>query len=148
MILDHLQFAQRYQIIHPGLAKGFDFLRRNDLASLADGEYEIDGRRVYAIIARGSGRGREDSLLEVHDRFLDIQYVVEGTDVIGWRQREQCYRVSTPYDAERDVAFYYDRPETWLVVPQRTFTIFFPEDAHAPFAADGPIHKVVVKIEI
>jgi beta-galactosidase beta subunit len=35
-----------------------------------------------------------------------------------------------------------------VTVAPGSFGIFFPEDAHAPAAADGPIHKVVLKVAV
>ncbi|MEQ8791224.1 MAG: YhcH/YjgK/YiaL family protein [Pirellulaceae bacterium] len=148
MIVDYLENAARYTPLHPGLAAGFAFLRSANLASLPDGKQEIDGERLFAIIARDEGRGREKSLLESHRRYLDIQYVIRGEDCIGWLPLQDCQRVSTPYDADRDLGFFYDRPETWLAVPSGAFAIFYPEDAHAPLASQGAIHKAVVKVAL
>ena len=57
-------------------------------------------------------------------------------------------RVSSPYDAEKDVQFFFDRPATWLAVTRGLFAVFYPEDAHAPLATLGPIHKAVVKVAV
>lgn len=146
MIIDYLDNADRYAPLHPGLAAGFAFLRRTNLADLPDGKHTLDGDRLFAIIARDEGRGREKSLLESHRRYLDIQYVISGEDCIGWRPLGDCRRVSTPYDAEQDLGFFYDRPDSWITVPAGAFTIFYPEDAHAPLATEGAIHKAVVKV--
>lgn len=148
MIVDRLEHADRYTAVHPGLAAGFTFLRRKDLRQLTNGRHEVDGERLFALVARDQGRGREKSLLESHHRYFDIQYVVEGMDSIGWMSTADCNRVSSPYDAERDVGFFFDRPETWLAIPAGSFAIFFPEDAHAPLATTGPIHKVVMKVQL
>jgi beta-galactosidase beta subunit len=33
-------------------------------------------------------------------------------------------------------------------VPTGHFAIFFPEDAHAPMAGEGPMYKLVAKVEV
>lgn len=43
---------------------------------------------------------------------------------------------------------FFDRPATWLAVSRGVFAVFYPEDAHAPLASLGPIHKAVVKIAV
>ena len=78
MIIARLEDANRYVGQSQGLAKGFDFLRNPQLAALPDGRHEIDGDRLFAIIARGFGRGQAESPLEFHQRYLDIQFVVSG----------------------------------------------------------------------
>jgi biofilm protein TabA len=35
-----------------------------------------------------------------------------------------------------------------VTIPQGSFGIFYPEDAHAPMGSDGPLHKVVVKVAV
>ena len=148
MIIDYLQNADRYSPLHPGFVGAFAFLRRGDVGQLPSGRHDIDGERLYAIVSRDQGRGREKSLLEAHRRYIDIQFVISGEDCIGWLPISDCERVSSPYDANRDLEFFFDRPATWLAVSPGNFAAFYPEDAHAPLAAQGPIHKVVVKVAV
>jgi len=148
MIVDSLARASRYETFLPGLKAGFDFLARTDLARLENGRHEINDTQAFALVAREQGRGKENSLLEAHRKYLDIQYIIEGEDLIGWLPTASCRRVSSPYDAERDLEFFYDRPDTWLVLPAGMWAIFMPEDAHAPLATQSPVHKVIVKIAV
>lgn len=148
MIFDRLTNASNYFSVTPLIQKGFEFLRRTDLASLEDGVHEIQGRDVYAIIARGDGVGRERAMLEAHRKYLDIQYVIDGTDVMGWLERDFVERVKDAYDAEKDLEFFYDRPESWVRVPQGSFAVFLPQDIHAPLATTQYVHKAVVKVKV
>jgi len=148
MIIDQLQRVERYFSVHPGICAGVEFLGRPDLKQLAAGRHELDGRRLFAIVALDQGRGREKSLLEFHRKYIDIQYLAVGVDVIGWRPTELCDRIATPYDADKDIGFFYDRPETWAEVSAGYFAILFPEDAHASLATTGNMHKVVVKVAV
>ena len=148
MIIDHLQRCDRYFPLHPGFRSGVEFLRRLDLKQLPAGRHELDGRRLFAMVALDQGRGREKSLLEFHRKYIDIQYLVAGVDLIGWRPTDLCDRIATPYDAEKDIGFFFDRPETWVEVPVGYFAILFPDDAHAPLATAGSLHKVVVKVAV
>lgn len=148
MILDTLERADRYRRLHPGFEAGFRFLTEAEAASLADGRHEIDGDRVFALVSRVAGRGREASKLEVHRKYIDIQMVYEGADLMGWRDLRTCSRLEAPFDEQNDYAFYLDAPETWFDVGAGRFTIFFPEDAHAPLAGSGPLLKIVVKVAV
>jgi len=148
MLIDYLQNADRYCPLHPGFPKGLAFLRRADLAQLPDGRHEIDGQRVFAIVAHEHGRGRDCSPLEIHRRYIDIQFVIAGEDCIGWLPTSDCRQVSSSYDEEKDLAFFHDPPAKWLAVTPGNFAIFYPDDAHAPLATSGPIHKVVVKVAV
>ena len=68
MIVDRLCNAAQYYSLEPLLQLGFDFLGRPVLATLEDGVHEIQGRDVFAIIARGEGVGREAAMLEAHHK--------------------------------------------------------------------------------
>ena len=148
MILDRLRFSDRYQALHAGFVQAFDFLKSRDLEKLESGEYEIDGRRVYAILAENEARPAEEAVLEAHREYIDIQYVVSGTDHMGWKHSSLCEDPAGEYDADTDVVFFRDQPEIWVAVPAGAFTVFFPEDAHAPLVGEGPIRKVVVKVAV
>jgi YhcH/YjgK/YiaL family protein len=148
MLVDYLQNADRYRPLHSGFARGFDFLRSQDAAQLADGRHEIDGTRLFALVSRQPGRGRDDSMLEAHRKYIDIQFVVQGEDCIGWMPLSDCQQVSSPYDGDKDLVFFADRPATWLAIPRGAFAIFYPEDAHAPLAMQGPLHKIILKVAV
>jgi biofilm protein TabA len=148
MIVDTLAQAARYRALNPLLTAGFEFLAKADLASLPAGRHEIDGSGVFALVGHDTGRGQAGARLEVHRRYLDIQVSLDGRERIGWRPLAECRVVAEPYDAERDIAFFADEPAAWFPLARGWFAIFFPDDAHAPLATSGPLHKVVIKVEV
>ena len=87
-------------------------------------------------------------MLESHRRYLDIQFVVSGEDCIGWLPVAACSRVSQAYNSETDLQFFFDRPGTWIDLAAGSFAVFFPQDAHAPLATSGSIHKVIIKVAL
>ncbi|MDA0577571.1 MAG: YhcH/YjgK/YiaL family protein [Verrucomicrobia bacterium] len=148
MILDSLQHADRYAALHPGFAQAFAFLRSQRPADFEPGRVPIDGDRLFALPQLVPVRRRDQALLEAHQRYIDIQYVVSGHEEMGWRPRLSCIQPRDAFDAQTDVQFFDDLPDTWVSVLPGTFTVFFPEDAHAPSVASAPVQKVVVKIAI
>lgn len=148
MILARLEESDRYASLTPGFSQALAFLRRPDLAQLAPGRYEIDGARVYASVMQAPGKTRDAARLEAHRRYIDVQYLVAGTDEMGWKSKPSCREAQGEYDATKEVEFYADKPEAWVAVPPGHLVIFFPEDAHAPMVATGMLHKVVVKVAV
>jgi len=148
MILDRLNRAERYYPLHPAFAKAFEFLRRPELCAMAHGKYAIDGEKVYATISEVDARPREGAKLEAHRKFIDIQVVLAGVDEMGWRSVSTCDKLDTPYNEEKDYLLYADAPDAWVAVHPGAFTIFFPDDAHAPLIGKGKLTKVVVKVAI
>ena len=148
MILDVLKNARRYLDLHKGFAKAIDFLSRPDLQELPAAKYELDGDRVYAMVSREPGRRKEDALLETHEKYIDIQLVLAGTDEMGWKPRSLCKQPTGEYDHATDMQFFADEPDAWIATQSGAFVIFFPEDAHMPLISSGQLHKVVVKVAV
>lgn len=148
MILDTLAHAARYAGMHAGFARAFEFLETTDLSALASGRHDIDGDRMYVSIDHKDGRGEEGARLEAHRRYIDIQFTIDGDELIGWMPLARCTSPDDAFDDTKDVGFFADRPTTWVSVPPGSFTIFFPHDAHAPLAGHGRLHKAIVKIAV
>jgi len=145
MILDHLDNCKRYAGLGPLFERAFEFLRRGDIASLPAGRQEIDGERLYAVVIRADGVGRQKAALETHRRYTDVQFVVSGTDEMGWRPAALCAG-GKGFDAAKDLELLTDKPLSWATMGPGSFAVFFPADAHAPGGGTGPLHKVVVKV--
>ncbi len=148
MILDELTNADRYLTVHPGFAAAFDFLRSGGWREMPAGKHPLDGERLWVNIVEAPGKGQATARLEIHRDFIDIQFAAVGTDIIGWSPTARCTTEDGAFNTAKDLGFFTDRPATWLTVAPGDFAIFYPEDAHAPMAADGPLRKVVVKVAV
>ena len=148
MILDTLENADAYNALNSGFAKAFEFLRRNDLAELDEGRHDIDGERVYAIVVKAAGRTRDVGELEAHLKYIDVQYVISGTDEMGWRARASCSQPQAEYDSKDDYQMFSDQPTSWVATVPGTFAIFFPNDPHIPLISPDQLHKAVVKVAV
>jgi biofilm protein TabA len=148
MILDSLQHASRYYAVHPLFKQAFEFLQTADLQNLPTGKTELAGEDLFAIISEDRGVAKEVAKMEAHQRYIDIQYIVAGADHMGWQDLTACGTSIDPYSAERDVYFFNVKPTSWFDVPAGFFTIFFPNDVHAPMATEEVVRKVVLKIAV
>lgn len=152
MIIDRLENAGCYFRLHPLFEQAFRWLGENcdRPLSAADKRIALDGERLFVIADRFAGRGRAASPLEVHRRYIDIQFIVSGTDEMGWLPTARCRSPRDAFDAGSDIQFFDDKPEFYLPVNPGAFAIFFPGDAHAPLAAKAgsEIDKLIVKVEM
>jgi biofilm protein TabA len=150
MILDRLENAAAYEGLAPRIAAALRYLQGTDFAALADGRYELDGDRLFAIVQRYQTKPSADAAWEAHRRYIDVQYVVEGAERIGYAALRDGLRAAKPYDAEKDVAFFDARGDLFELAVG-SFAIFGPQDVHAPGLAagrpeaPGGVLKVVVK---
>ncbi|WP_266205347.1 YhcH/YjgK/YiaL family protein [Pontibacter kalidii] len=149
MVLDKLTNAARYYTLHPLFEQAFRYLEETDLKAAATGVHEIVGKQLLAIISDGPGVTEQAYKLEVHRRYIDIQYIISGTDRMGWKDMALCQEPNDPYQEERDAAFFPDKTDTWFDVPAGSFTIFYPDDAHAAMVTgERTVRKVVLKIAV
>ena len=156
MIFDEKQNLDFYRNlgIEGRYAKAVDFLKNTDLAALEPGKYEIDGKDVYANVTAYTTIQWEEAKYEAHEHYTDIQYVIEGSEVMTYAPAHEM-TVKTPYNPDKDVVFFENTTDglqvldnaLWMLVHH---LIFNPWDAHKPKSANGapaPIKKVIVKIK-
>ena len=147
MILARLEQADRYLVLHPDFPAAVAFLRGQPLIDLPQGRIEIAGS-MYAMVSRSPTRQRSEARLEAHRKYIDIQYLIAGVEEMGWSARSRCQQPHGQYDAEKDIEFFGDAPDSYVTVRPGEFVIFFPDDAHAPLIGTGEVGKVVIKVPV
>lgn len=148
MIIDSLANADKYFSVHPSFAKAFDYLRSQDLSALEPGKYVIEEGSLNLAVSAKEGVATEAAKFEAHNNFIDIQFVISGSEKMGWSDRSVCTNPVAEYNSEKDVIFFNDKPQMYFGLNAGQFVIFFPEDAHAPMIGEGVIKKLVVKVKI
>ncbi len=131
--------------------KAFEFLRSGDLSKLAPGRHEIDGENIYAMMNEYTTRGPDSALFEAHRKYIDIQYMVSGKELIGLAPLSSKTDVTQPYSDAGDAELFHVKGSKSLKASPGRFFIFFPDDAHSPGISDGAamfVRKVVVKIKV
>lgn len=152
MIAGTIQHAEEQVKMTPNLGKAFAFLKSTDLGSLVDGRIEVDGANVYVLVQSYQTLPPEAAKFEAHRKYLDIQVIVAGEEIIGWaslQRMEDC----TPYNEAKDV-FNGKVPASAMSRVQLSageLAIVYPSDAHAPKIASGQpgqVKKIVVKVAV
>ncbi|MFN3398368.1 MAG: YhcH/YjgK/YiaL family protein, partial [Sulfurimicrobium sp.] len=103
MILDTLTNAARYAPLHVLFPRAFEFLGGTGLKARAPGRSPMEGENLFAIVETAAGRSRDQAKLECHRRYIDIQFVLEGTDEMGWKALCDCREPLADYLAEKDI---------------------------------------------
>lgn len=131
--------------------KAFAFLKNSDLSKLELKKHEIDGDNLYAPVSEYLTLNEEDARFEAHQKYIDIQYVINGKELIGITPMLLKKEVLVPYNATEDFEILTVTKSTnYKATPDRFF-MFFPSDAHRPGLKDGEnsqVRKVVVKVKI
>lgn len=89
---------------------------------------------------------------ECHRRYVDIQFVAEGEELVEVAPPETLRPVA-PYDPAADVAWFSsDAPRDAVRIPAGSFLVLWPHEAHQPGLASAagprPVRKVVVKVAL
>ena len=148
MIIDKLNRWERVAGMHPAFMLVFDFIGRTDFSHMPAGRIALDGERVFINLDEPEGTTREEQVLEVHRRYIDIHVPLDAVEEVGWKPLEEIEHFSVAYDATLDRAFSDDRPRFYASVRPGEFCIVFPEDGHAPAIAPHPFRKLVAKIRV
>lgn len=146
MILDTLENAGLYELVHPRFKQAFDFLRSNDLSALALGKIELDGKNLFVNVVEMAGKTATDARMETHNNYIDIQIPVSAPETMGWIAGKNLKTPTDPYNSDKDVSFFADKATNFLVVNPLEFAVFFPTDGHQPGIAEGTIKKIIVKV--
>jgi YhcH/YjgK/YiaL family protein len=150
MVIDKLSEINKYANLHPRFAKAIDYIVTNNLLIAEPGTVLVDGEDIKAIIMEGNCMPKEESMagFECHNTYIDIQIVLKGKEAVGWRARTSCSSPKGEYSEEKDVLFYADAPTLFFELQAGMFSIYFPEDVHAPMIGEGSIKKVVMKVRV
>jgi len=146
MILDSLKNAASTLALNPLFKQAFEFIQKNDLSKMELGKTILDGDKLFISVMEIDGKLPEAAKMESHVKYIDIQVVLSGVETMGWTAIEHCTEAIEPYNAEKDLQFFADKPSTLITVHPGEFAIFFPEDGHAPGIGNGLIKKAVVKV--
>lgn len=143
MVLDNIKNASRYYSLHPLFKEAFEYLESN---SVEMGETILIEDKLKIIRVDADMRPHEEAKLEAHDKFIDIQILLEGKESFGWSFREDCNRAIGEYNTQNDIIFYEDSAALYYTMSKGEFSIFFPEDCHAPLIGEGLVSKIIVKV--
>jgi YhcH/YjgK/YiaL family protein len=131
--------------------KAFKFLKDNDLTKLELKRYDIDGDNLFATVSEYQSKNEETAKFEAHRKYIDIQYVISGKEIMNISPIKTVKEVLNPYDATKDIEFVTVSNVVNYKATPSNFFIFFPSDAHRPGLKDGvsaPVRKVVVKVRV
>lgn len=148
MVVDHLRNADVYRNLGPGIASALDFLKNTDFTKAAAGRHQLEDG-LYAVVQHYETGPQEEKRWEAHRQYIDIQYVVAGTEQIGCVDINSLEPVSD-YSPEKDEVL-LEGKGSFTLMPRGTFMILLPHEAHMPrVSADSKceVHKVVVKVPV
>lgn len=141
MILDIIENAGRYLHLGDGISHSLNYIRNNDLSEINPGRYEIDNDRLVMMVFEFDGSNTNESRLEGHRRYIDLQYWAKGSELMG-HEILNSQPVLEAYNDKTDCVFHHCTA-SFSRLSTGMFAIYFPSDLHT--AVVDPLCKESVK---
>jgi YhcH/YjgK/YiaL family protein len=149
MIIDKIENASLYTGISERIKTALDYIQNTDFSIMGNGNYEIEGDTIFALINEYKTKNANESFLEGHRDYIDVQYIVEGFEQVGVVMLDGQKAIKE-YDANDDFVLFTEK-HSLVSLKKDMFVIFFPDDLHMPGLKIGKpalVKKVVVKVKI
>lgn len=105
----------------------------------------------YMLLQTYESKKPEVARHEAHKKYVDVQYIVEGTEQIDIAPAS-IMEVDEEYDADRDIVFFKEPAQaTTFVLTTGGYAVLYPEDSHKPGVCVGQpskVKKIVGKVRI
>ncbi len=153
MIFGDLNYWESEKNIYPAaVVKALEYIRGLDFSKLDNGRYEIEGQLIHINVFETTTAPLSQKRPETHAKFIDLHYLIEGSEVLGIDRYSDKYEVDEDCSQSRDVVFYKKAfNETALVLTPGCFAVCFPYDVHKPGCTIENVQKIrkaLVKIDM
>ena len=145
MVIDNLKNMRDYESLHPLFAKAFDYIEQTDLKTLEPGKIVLIENELIVNVNQIPAKTKEEAKLETHNEYIDIQVPISDVEVMGYTQRADLPEAE--YDASIDMTLYDGLATDYITVKPGMFTLFFPEDGHAPGVTPVGLKKIIIKVK-
>jgi len=133
----------------PAFKPVFELLNRDDLDNFPLGRFDLTDQ-IFGVAQEFDSLPDAKGRWESHQKNIDIQFVVSGTELIKAAHLDQ---LTVAEDAlQKNDALYYDDFKgnySRIILRPGDFGIFLPEDAHKPCLQvedSVKVKKIVVKV--
>ena len=147
MIIDKLENICYYTFRNRKINKAMKFLLNTDFRNKESGKYEIKGDELFYYVSNYKTNTVSETDPELHKKYIDIQYLAEGTERIGYApySRQKAFK---KYKAANDIAFYKSKM-SYMTLTKGMFAIINTLELHQPgilLKEPEYVKKIVFKV--
>lgn len=149
MIFDTIENLKSYRGLHEKLDYAIDVIMEGRISLDGSGRVEISDSDLFYFVQKYVSKDESQVDLETHEKYIDIQWMIQGKEYIGYANVEKV-KPKTEYNDVDDIQF-HEGDYDMLLLNAGSFAVFFPQDAHKPCIqcnAPEDIKKIVVKIPV
>lgn len=136
----------RYASIIPGLEEAMAAVEA--MKTWTPGTIQLSGGNRI-LVQEGTTKAASEKLCEAHRNYLDVQYIVEGEETVGWAPLDTL-TLQGEFNQEKDVGMYSGAVDFMRIAGGYCYVVF-PEDAHMPGAhlnQPKAFKKLVFKLKV
>ena len=152
MIVDKIENLKLYIPYHEKIRVVCDYLAKTDIYALETGKHDV-GEGVFVNVNAFTPKEPEAARWETHNNYIDIQYLIEGDETMGYLPIEKME--NGEYDAVKDVTHPVPKAEALgdiASVPLTVgmFAFLEPRDAHRPSVKlhSAAAKKLIFKVPV
>jgi len=146
MIVCPWKDIKRYAPVIPGLEEAMEAVAA--IESYEPRTIQLSGGNKI-LVQQGTTKPVDGQLLEAHREYLDIQYIISGSETVGWAPLETL-TLSGEYNTVKDKGMYAGHCD-FMNIAQGYCYVVYPEDAHMPgshLEEPAQYTKLVVKLKV
>lgn len=124
------------------------YIKSLDFDELPTGRYDLSDGIFYSV-QEYTTKPVEECKFESHKRYIDIQWIVNGTEKIFIADTKKLETL-IEYDEEKDIKFWKTGKDCCsCVLSDNSYIILYSDDAHMPgvcVTKPESVKKIVIKI--
>ncbi|AGK55828.1 YhcH/YjgK/YiaL family protein [Bacillus sp. 1NLA3E] len=149
MILDKLTHLLESTVQPANIQRAVQFLAEEDFSSYELGKHIID-EEMFFFLSEYETNSVEDCFWESHQTYLDLHYILEGSEKVGYEQINRL-TVKETYNEEKDAIFFTGEVHSTVSLNKGDVLVCFPQDGHMTGINTGntvtKVRKVILKVK-
>lgn len=133
------------------IQRAIHYIKTTDFMSMKQADYPIEGDQMFVKVFDNTSKTVEESHPELHKKYIDVQFWVTGSELMGICPKKKEYEV-VQEDKGQDLYLLGEvEGEQFLRMEQGDYIILFPNDVHRPGIAEREpetYRKAVVKVSL
>lgn len=150
MIVDHISHYDLYKGKNEKIDQAISVIKAMDFKDLQSKTYEVDGEEIYFNLIEYETKLEEERFWESHKKYIDLHYILEGKEFIGYEQFARM-NIKENYNEADDYFLLEGSLQSKVMLQKDDFMILYPDDVHMTgikVNEKEKVRKVVFKIKI
>lgn len=97
MILDTMDRRGQYCESYPAVYRALEAMAGYTADNYPGGRVTVDGDALFLLLNQYTTRSPENAMAEAHRQYLDVMYMVEGSETIYVKPTDRLQTITKPY---------------------------------------------------